>query len=94
MGGGSTGSIVNTSEDVFYNQLCNYILTYKLRDPTQDARQDVRKMSKNVNFIYWDPSLVFMYLQVASCRLAELVTLIKLRPFHSYFEHYIRQHKL
>ena len=64
MGGGSTGSIVNISEDVFYNQLCNYILTYKLRDPTQDARQDVRKMSKNVNFIYWDPSLVFVYLQV------------------------------
>ena len=64
MGGGrgSTGSIVN-SEYVF-NQLCNYILTYKLRDPTQDARQDVRKMSKNVNFIYWDPSLVFVYLQV------------------------------
>ena len=64
MGGGSTGSIVNISEDVFYNQLCNYILTYKLRDQTQDDRQDVRKMSKNVNFIYWDPSLVFVYLQV------------------------------
>ena len=91
MGGGSTGSIVNISEDVFYNQLCNYILTYKLRDPTQDVRN---KMSKNVNFIYWELALVFMYLQVASCRLAELVTLIKLRPFHSYFEHYIRQHKL
>ena len=93
MGGGSTGSIVNTSEYVF-NQLCNYILTYKLRDPTQDVRN---KMSKNVNFIYWEFALVFklfMYLQVASCRLAELVTLIKLRPFHSYFEHYIRQHKL
>lgn len=91
MGGGrgSTGSIVNTSEYVF-NQLCNYILTYKLRDTTQDVRN---KMSKNVNFIYWELALVFMDLQVA-CRLAELVTLIKLRPFHSYFEHYIRQHKL